>query len=166
MYNVAKLLSRRRCHTSIRCLNKPISKMTMLKHLRKIIGDETLTVHSFVLRCRLGLKPRSWSIACTTSRVTTPKALQGGEPLRKRRGRFYSMRAVSIFTLGRLFGLIGSTLYSIRLTEVHVLTYLKFGAGERAYHEKRPNEWVERQDRIPRCQTERSFTSLMMILRF
>ena len=40
------------------------------------------------------------------------------------------MRAVSIFTLGRLFGLIGSTLYSIQLTEVHVLTYVKFGAGE------------------------------------
>ena len=55
MYNVAKLPSRRRRHTSIRCLNKPISKMTMLKHLRKIIGDETLTVRSFVSRCRLGL---------------------------------------------------------------------------------------------------------------
>ena len=48
------------------------------------------------------------------------------------------MQAFSIFTLGRLFGLIGSTLYSIQLTEVHVLTYVKFGAGESAYHEKRP----------------------------
>ena len=122
MYNVAKLPSRRRCHTSIRCLNKPISKMTMLKHLRKIIGDETLTVRSFVSRCRLGLKPRSWSIAWTTSRVTTPKALQGGEPLRKRRvsvpsGRVHPSKGCS----GQLGGFCKKEKRSARVMMVRLL---------------------------------------------
>ena len=30
-----------------RGLDKPISNMTMLKHLKEIAGDETLTVHGF-----------------------------------------------------------------------------------------------------------------------
>jgi integrase len=30
-----------------RGLDKPISNMTMLKHLKEITGDETLTVHGF-----------------------------------------------------------------------------------------------------------------------
>ena len=61
-----------------RSLVKPISNKTMLKHLKQITGDETLTVHGVLPRSGPGhrrkrISRRRLSIACTTSQAMMPK---------------------------------------------------------------------------------------------
>jgi integrase len=75
-----------------RSLAKPISNMTMLKHLKQITGDETLTVHGFRTTFRTWAQEETdfeeEIVEHCLHHITgddAEKAYKRGEALRKRR---------------------------------------------------------------------------------
>jgi integrase len=75
-----------------RYLDKPISNMTMLKHLKEITGDETLTVHGFRTTFRTWAQEETdfeeEIVEHCLHHITgddAEKAYKRGEALRKRR---------------------------------------------------------------------------------
>jgi integrase len=75
-----------------RGLDKPISNMTMLKHLKEITGDETLTVHGFRTTFRTWAQEETdfeeEIVEHCLHHITgddAEKAYKRGEALRKRR---------------------------------------------------------------------------------